>query len=280
MSGLSSGQFVDYLIIGAITSVCGAVLDHVLKSMDSKKSLRITTMLLLVSAAVCVGYMRTRYLERAELQVQEDHPKPSASPEATQASSPTATPTVSPTPVAFPSPEPRLPSHQESPEETFIRVHVAPLPGKKRSSGQWAVIVSDPQGNESYPNLANAAYSVISEAGQSTVAVFRPSATRGTAFDTLFSADPALSRRLHDYCDQILLGKVSSDLQKNPIYPELSKLTLTIEIEIISTSSGRVEHQIRTSAVGAGSDAGEARANAEENLTTTLKSELRTAITM
>jgi hypothetical protein len=280
MSGLSSGQFVDYLIIGAITSVCGAVLDHVLKSMDSKKSLRITTMLLLVSAAVCVGYMRTRYLERAELQVQEDHPKPSASPEATQASSPTATPTVSPTPVAFPSPEPRLPSHQESPEETFIRVHVAPLPGKKRSSGQWAVIVSDPQGNESYPNLANAAYSVIREAGQSTVAVFRPSATRGPAFDTLFSADPALSRRLHDYCDQILLGKVSSDLQKNPIYPELSKLTLTIEIEIISTSSGRVEHQIRTSAVGAGSDAGEARANAEENLTTTLKSELRTAITM
>ena len=280
MSGLSSGKFVDYLIIGAITSVCGAVLDHVLKSMDSKKSLRIMTMLLLVSAAMWVGYMRTRYLERAELQVRKDDAKPSASPEATQASSPTATPTVSPTPVAFPSPEPRLPSHQESPEETFIRVHVAPLPGKKRSSGQWAVIVSDPQGNESYPNLANAAYSVIREAGQSTVAVFRPSATRGPAFDTLFSADPALSRRLHDYCDEILLGKVSSDLQKNPIYPELSKLTLTIEIEIISTSSGRVEHQIRTSAVGAGSDAGEARANAEENLTTTLKSELRTAITM
>ena len=78
MSGLPSGQFVDYLIIGAITSVCGAVLDHVLKSMDSKKSLRITTMLLLVSAAMWVGYMRTRYLERAELQVQKDDAKSEA----------------------------------------------------------------------------------------------------------------------------------------------------------------------------------------------------------
>ncbi len=122
MSGLPSGQFVDYLIIGAVTSVCGAVLDHVLKSMDSKKSLRIMTMLLLVSAAIWVGYMRTRYLERAELQVQKDHAKPSVSPEATQASSPTATPTASPTPPAFPSSEPRLPSHQQTAEEAFIHV--------------------------------------------------------------------------------------------------------------------------------------------------------------
>ena len=279
MNGLPSGQFVDYLIIGGITSVCGAVLDHVLKSMGRKKKARAGVMLSLILVAVLIAFLRTRYLEQAELQVQKDHSKPSTSPEAKQAGSPTATPTASPTPPISPSPNPRVPSYQQTAEEAFIRLHVAPLPGNRRSSGQWAFIVSDPQGNQSYAKLGNVVSSVIMEAGQSTIAVFRPSATRDPAFDALFAADPALSRRLHDYCDQILLGKVSSDLQRNPTYPDLFKLILTIEIEIISTSNGKVEHRIRVSAVGAGSDATEALANAEETLATNLKSELHTVIT-
>ena len=67
----------------------------------------------------------------------------------------------------------------------------------------------------------------------------------------LFAADPALSRRLNEYCDQVLLGKVTSSMQENPSYPGLQSLTMTIDVKIISTSTGDVQ-QIQASAVGAG----------------------------
>jgi hypothetical protein len=139
------------------------------------------------------------------------------------------------------------------------------------------MVISEPDSQESHPGLATAVASMIREAGHSTVAIFRPSVTHGAGFDTLFPADPALSRRLNEYCDQILLGKVKSSIQENPDYPGLHKVTMTIDIKIISTRSGNVQ-QIQAAAVGADYDIGVARSNAEESLAANLRSELHNVI--
>jgi hypothetical protein len=138
--------------------------------------------------------------------------------------------------------------------------------------------MSEPGTQQNYPKLATTAASMIAEAGHSTVAIFRPSATRGAAFDSLFAADPALSRRLNEYCDEILLGKITSSVKENPDYPGLRSLTLTVDVKTISTKTGDVQHQFQASAVGAGYDIGEARTNAEESLAANLRSELHNVI--
>lgn len=191
---------------------------------------------------------------------------------------PTPGPTVSiPTSEATHTRESRPVVPKENSEEVFVREHIAPPNKQIRKAGQWAVLITEPGSQENYPRLATAAASVIAESGHSMVAIFRPSATHGAGFDALFAADPALSRRLNEYCDQILLGKVKSSIQKNPSYPGLHSLTMTIDVKIISTSSGDVQ-QIQATVVGAGYEIGEARSNAEERLASNLRSELQSAL--
>lgn len=273
MSGLPSGQFVDYLIIGAITSVCGAILDRLLKSMDGKKRLRITAILILIFVAGVAAFLRTRSLQQAETNAQaKNNPNPSVSPAPTPSASPA---------VSLPEQSPPIPRHEpelESAQDAFTRTHVAPPAKGQRRSGQWAVIISDPKNHESYPKLGNLVSAVIAQAGQSSVAIFRPSAAQGAGFDTLFAADPVLSRRLHEFCDSLVIGKITSTVQDNPIAPNMLKFTLMVDIKIISTDSGEVRHEIQTSAFGAGYSHEEARSNAEENLASALRAELKNAI--
>ena len=151
-------------------------------------------------------------------------------------------------------------------------------PPSSRKAGQWAVLISEPSSHENYFRLTTEVASVVAESGHSTVAIFRPSATHGKVFDELFEADPTVSRMLHKYCDEIFVGKVTSAVETNPISPGLLKLTLMIDIKIVSTSTGMVQRQHQAFAIGAGYDVAEARTNAEENLAVNLQSELRTSI--
>jgi hypothetical protein len=265
MNGLPHGQIVDYLIIGIITSIFAALLNLFLKHVSHvsvKPRMRFVVISSLMAAAVAIGYWRLRVPSPPEANRGTGG---GSAPGAT--ASPTGTPPMTPSQTPTPTPT------RESYVDSFVRENIAP-PGKGlRRSGQWAVVISGPGSQENYPRLASAASSVIGEAGHSTVAIFRPPAAQGTGFDALFAADPALSRRLNEYCDQILLGKVKSGIQENPDYPGLHKMTMTIDVKIISTSSGDIQ-QIQAAAIGADYDIGLARSNAEENLAASLRSEL------
>jgi hypothetical protein len=264
MDGLSPGQIRDYLIIGIITSIFAALLDLFLKSKRVTGMMRSAAVTGLIVVAMGIGYWRLRERSKEEANIQRGG-DPSQGRAISSAGTPPMTPSPTPTPT------------KKSYIDSFVREHIA-SPGKGlRRSGQWAVVISEPGSQENYPRLASVVSSVIEAAGHSTVAIFRPSATHGTGFDTLFAPDPALSRRLNEYCDQILLGKVTLNIQENPDYPGLHKVTMTIDVKIISTSSGNVQ-QIRAAAVGADYDIGVARSNAEENLAAGLRSELHNII--
>jgi hypothetical protein len=265
MNGLPSGQFVDYLIIGAITSLCAAVLDLILKSKEVGARARIIMVVVLVSVAAFTGFMRMRAKINATAETNLQ-PVPTSSPAVTPARSPSSSST------------PNYKQERESTQDSLTTTYVAPPAKNQRKSGQWAMIIVDPKNDQNYPHLADVVSSAIDHAGQSTVAMFRPAATHGAGFEMLFAADPILSRRLHEYCDQIVLGKVSSSLQDNPVAPGLLKLALSIDLKIISTGTGEVQREIQASAVGAGYEADEARSNAEENLAATLRNELQSAI--
>jgi hypothetical protein len=284
MSGLPSGQFVDYLVIGifaaAAVTLFGALVHGAIKN-DPGKTRAVIAIPILVALAV-LGHFAVQKLMPPErvMHVQIDpSPLPSNSPSDRLGNGPSPTPVATPVSGSITVPSSTaLPERQEkSFVESFVRTNIAPLEKSRRRSGQWAVIISEQESRESYPRLASAVASMVAETGHSTVAMFRPSATHGAGFDTLFAADPTLSRQLNEYCDQILLGKVKSSIQENPDYPGLHKLTMTIDVKIISTSSGNVQ-QIQAAAVGAGYEIGEARSNAEENLATSLRSELHNII--
>ncbi|HLI92068.1 MAG TPA: hypothetical protein VKU83_00595 [Puia sp.] len=259
MNGLPSGQFVDYLIIGAITSACAVILDLILKSKTVRKRSRIMVIIILVSIAAFTVFVKIRTETNTAV-----------------GTNPRSSSTLSPAIISS-SPLNHKPE-QKINRDLLTAIYVAPPPKKQRKSGQWAVIIVDPKNNQYYPQLTDAVSSAIAQAGQSTVAMFRPAATKGPGFEIFFAADPSLSRRLHEYCDQIVLGEVSSIMQDNSVAPGLLRLSLTINLKIISTGSGEVQHEIHASAMGAGYEADEARSNAEENLAATLGTTLQSAI--
>ena len=268
MSGLPSGQFVDYLIIGLLVTVAAGLVFEVVRRKITSHWGRIAFALVLATAGV-IGRFKFIRQPRAELSSNQ------AGGQTTGEGStrlPKASPDGSSSPVTS-STQPK-----ETSEAVFVRENIAAPSKGSRKPGQWAVIILEPGTKESYPKLATAVASMIAEAGHSTVAIFRPSATHGAGFDALFAADPALSRRMNEYCDEILLGKITSSVKENPDYPGLHSLTLTIDVKAISTKTGDVEHQFQASAIGAGYDIGEARTNAEESLAANLRSELHNVI--
>jgi hypothetical protein len=265
MTGLPSDQIVDYLIIGLITSIFAGLLNLFLKHISVKLKMRTVAVTGLIVVAVGIGYWRLR--ERA---LEEANVRGGGGPSSTATATPTDAP-ITPSPTPPPTPT------RESDVDSFVRENIAAPSKGLGKTGQWAVVISEPGSQENYPRLATAAASVIAESGHSIVAIFRPSARHGTAFDSLFAADPALSRRLNEYCSHILLGKVRSTIQENPDYPGLHKVTIMIDVKIISTGSGDVQ-QIQAAAIGADYDIGVARSNAEENLAANLRSEMHNVI--
>lgn len=265
MSGLPPGQFTDYLIIGIIASTFAVLLELFLKHRAIKPRTRFGALVALLATAALIAYFKEQVHPPAGANTGADsRPSPTAS------VSPTGTPPITPSPTPPPTPT------RESNVDSFVRESIA-APGKgQRRSGQWAIVISEPGRQDNYPKLATAIASMIAEAGHSTVTIFRPSAVHGAGFDTLFVADPAVSRRLNEYCDQILLGKVTSSVQENPSYPGLHSVTMTIDVKIISTNTGNVQ-QIQATAVGADYEIGEARSNAEERLASNLRAELQSA---
>ena len=270
MNDLPPISFFAYLIITVLGCAAAAILAQVVleKGKKSHKGrLAFVALFTLLAVGLYFG-MRNGWVWLSRLNTSNSRSTPTPTPGITP-SAPTPEATLSPTPPPMPT--------RESFADSFVRENIA-SPGKGlRRNGQWAVLISEPDSQENYSKLATVVTSAIAEAGHSTVAIFRSSATHGTGFDTLFAADPALSRRLNEYCDHMLLGKVRSSIQENPDYPGLHKVSMSIDIKIISTSSGDVQ-QIQTTAVGVDYDIGVARSNAEENLAANLRSELHKVI--
>jgi len=266
MNSLPSGQYADYIIIGVITAVAGALLKPITDKVQTVRG-RLAALTSLFVLAVA-SYFGVRKLLPAEQTGLSNN---------TTVSEETHSPTPIPSPPVSSAITPR-PTPKDSFEETFVRENVAPPAKGSRKTGQWAVAIAEP-GQEHYPRVTTAVSSAIVNSGHSTVAIFRASANRGAAFDALFAADPALSRRLGEYCDEILVGKVtSSSTNENSSVPGLLNVTLTFDGKIISTSTGEVKNQFQASAVGAGVNAEEARINAEERLVSDLATQLRGAV--
>jgi hypothetical protein len=263
MSSLPSGQYADYIIIGVITAVAGLLLKPITDKVQTVSGRGAALISLFILAIAC--YFGVRELlptEQAELNNHNAGTGGTHSP----------APSSAPSSLAVTS----KPTPKESFEETFVHENVAPPPKASRKTGQWAVAIAEP--GQHYPKLLTAVSSAIAGSGHSIVTIFRPSASRGAAFDALFSADPVLIRRLGEYCDEILVGKVtSSSAEENPSVPGLLNVTLSFDGKIISTSSGDVNNQFQASAIGAGVNAKEARTNAEDRLAANLTTQLRAA---
>jgi len=261
MIGLPQGQFVDYVIIALVGSVIAGIAVEFIKKGTVSWGRALFAVALV---ALCV-VARFKYIQGFKPKISV------AVPEATLSH----TPQPNPSPAG--SPEMGRTPKQVS-ENALPPRYIAPPPKSLRKAGQWSVIIADSEGHEEYPKLADTVSSVLSEKGQSTAAIFRPAATRGPGFESLFAADPAVTRQLNRYCDKVLLGRVVSTEKQNPISPGLLSLTLTLSGKIISTRTGDIQHEFELSAVGAGYSTEEAKTNAEDTLATSLRSELLKAI--
>lgn len=266
MSGLPSGQYSDYLIIAVFGGAAAAVLASLLLGGVTSKAGRFIAVIA-IAALLAFAVFGRPAAQNWMLRLSGTQVRVNDGIETKKPQVPGSEKEASPTP---PSGRPK-----ESPEVSFVKNNVAPPPKSLRKAGQWALVIADPDGRENYPKLATAVSSVIAEGGHSTAAIFRPSVTHKPGFDTLFAADPALSRRMAEYCDQMLVARVTSSVKDNPSYPGLLSLTLTLDAKIISTQTGDVQHQFQVSEVGAGYSPQEARTNAEDNVAASLRSQLK-----
>lgn len=259
---LSPSTFIEYLII----AVLGGAAATAIASMVLGKEHRTRGRILFVFVVVFLALLCYFIVHQLNLAASIGHP----------ASTPLPYPSITPAQSSSVNPTP-TPSTglKETPEEAFVQQNIAPLT-TPRKTGQWAVVIAESGGH--YPKLLTGVFSTIAGSGHPIVTIFRPSASRGAAFDALFSADPVLIRRLREYCDEILVGKVtSSNTEENPNVPGLLNVTLSFDGKIISTSSGDVNNQFQASATGAGVNANEARTNAEDRLAASLTTKLRAA---
>ena len=164
----------------------------------------------------------------------------------------------------------------QTPEEVFVSKYIVPgIDNAVRSQRRWAIVISADR--DGFPNLVPAISAQISSSGATTVAVFRPSITSTDGFQQLFAGDPALNKRLGQYCDRIFVGKVTSALTKNAEYGILT-LSLSLQAKLMSVRLGTVDAQFMISESGAGLTTEEAATNAEERLALKLKDRLATVI--
>lgn len=259
MAGLPPGQFADYLLIGLIGAVLAGIAVELLKN-GKLSTGRTLIAIALVVACVIVRFKYNDLIMKVPDNGTRLSPSPIPSVESTRVDS---------GPKAIP---------KASPQNSLIQEYISSPNKSLRKTGQWSVLIADPEGHESYSKLANTVAAVLSEKGRATAAIFRPPLTRGAGFESLFAADPALTRRLNEYCDQIFLGRVTSSQKDNPVAAGLMSLTLTLNGKIIATRSGDVQDQFELSAVGAGYSTGEAKSNAEDTLAANLRSELLKAL--
>jgi hypothetical protein len=279
MSGLPPGQFGDYLIIGMLTAVVGGLILHFFTKEKGPRSglIRIAGVIIVVGLVLLAG---KRLIAPAASRPERTDP--------TQGSNDKVPSTPSDGSPHRESPEKKqgaivsdtMPSVSTNadPVSSFIRDNVASPARSPHKVNQWAVVIAVPDKHEDFPELVNGASSTIMASGYSTVAIFRPAVMHNPGFDTLFAADPVLVRKLAAYCDYLLIGKVTPSMAENPNFPGLLTMTLTVDVEIISTRTGNIEHQFQVSEFGAGQKPEEARTNAENNVIVNLRARLRDAM--
>src|SRR5579864_5611639 len=118
MSGLSSDQIVDYLIIGLITSIFAGLVDLFLKRNDIKGNTRAAAVTGLIVVAVGIGYWRLRERSKEEASIrggggtsQGTSGSNAGTPPMTRSQTPTQTPASTPT--------------RESYIDSFVRENIA-----------------------------------------------------------------------------------------------------------------------------------------------------------
>jgi len=267
MNDFSFAAFLSYLLIAVLGGAAAAVLAATVLRQARRSFWKI----LFVAAAGIAAIFGYFNIHKSKLVSQLDQNSPVSPP--LQKPTSTISP-LDPEPISTPR-EARTAQTKESAEDAFMReVISAPRPSK-RIAGQWAVVIAGPDSGENYPQIGNAVSDMISSKGGSIVAVFRPSVLRQVNFENLFAADPALDRKLGQYCDYLFVGKVASSTTQDSNLADVISVNLILNVRIISTKIGGISSQFKMQAVGAGVKLDEARTNAEERLANEIRSQFR-----
>jgi hypothetical protein len=184
---------------------------------------------------------------------------------------------TTPPPPRDPEEHPAVAAEKMAGADAFVEKYAVKPAASPGSGSRWAVLIASHEPSD-FPALNSAVAEVLTEKDHKKVAVFRPSLLENGNFEQLYASDPELIRRLHEYCDGIVVGKVSSALSKDQALGDLFTDTMSVEIRILSTTSGAVESEFKISENGAGFSSSQAQEQAEERLAKKLKNRLKIAV--
>jgi len=164
-----------------------------------------------------------------------------------------------------------------SEEDIFVKKYLIKDRDVRSNAPRWAILFGGDNATD-FPELTSAVTDALSQKGYQRVSVFRPSVIQDRKHEQIYAADPLLSRRLHEYCDWIIVGKVSSALRKDIAPAGLLTVELSLVMRVISTLSGQTKTEFRIHENGAGFTPTEALARAEERLASNLRERLQTIV--
>jgi len=164
-----------------------------------------------------------------------------------------------------------------SEEDMFVKKYLTKDRAVRSGAPRWAILFGGGDAT-GFPGLTSAVADVLSEKGYEQVSVFRPSVIQDGRYEQIYTADPLLSRRLQEYCDWIIVGKMSSAMRKDTAPAGLLSAELSLEMRVISTLSGQTKTEFRIHENGAGFTPAEALARAEERLAGNLRQRIRAAL--
>ena len=161
--------------------------------------------------------------------------------------------------------------------DMFVKRYVVKSSGGS-GAPRWGVLIAERDASD-FPRLNSAVTEVLSERGYKRVSIFRPTVIQDRKYEDIYAGDPVLTRKLTPYCDAILVGKITSSTSgTNAALNDLLTVEITLDMRLISTSSGEVTKEFRLHENGAGFSHTEARARAEERLATKLRDHLRSTL--
>jgi len=160
--------------------------------------------------------------------------------------------------------------------DSFMRKYVDASTPPKAGQDRWAILISDGS-HSTFPELNNAAYAAIKQAGYSDDPIFRPSLIRDGKFGEIFDADPNLVRKLGEVCDGFIVAKVQSNLIQDPRMDGMYTDELSLQVRVIPAPSGAARKEFTVLANGAGVTSTEAETNARERAADSLKQKLKAA---
>jgi hypothetical protein len=157
--------------------------------------------------------------------------------------------------------------------DEFVRKYVDLGASSKKGLPRWAYAISDEDGSD-LPELNEAIGEAIIESGNQRVALFRPLLMRDGRVQDLYDGDPVLMRKLGQFCDGIVAGKIVSSVLQAQTEGMLT-IELSAHIRVISVPSGVIKREFPVLERGAGFSLQEGKGNARERAARSLKEQLK-----